>query len=90
MSKSGKIDSIILEKSIYGQVLADRQCNKMGRVTLKKVDFTRGNVNPWINMKENKKGVAYITLYVDNNLLMGYPEAKEEPVVLLEKNGLIL
>ena len=34
------------------------------------------------------KGEVYVTLYIDGNLITGYPEALDEAVELLQKNRL--
>ena len=41
-------------------------------------------------MKKHKKGIMNIALYLDENLLIGDPEAAEEIIELLQRNGLIL
>ena len=63
---------------------------KIGWNFLRKITFIGGNVNPCLYMKKNKKGVVCMALYIDDNLLIGNPEAIKETVQLLWKNGLIL
>ena len=61
----------------------------MGVKILKKVGNTGNNV-PWLYMKESIESILYIPLYIDNNVLMKCPEAMDEAVKLLHKNGLVL
>ena len=37
---------------------------------LKKIDFIRGNVGPYLYMKKRTKGVVYIHVQVDDNLII--------------------
>ena len=50
---------------------ARRQYNKKAVEILKKVGFTGANVDPYIYIKKSMKGIVYIVLYVDNDLMIG-------------------
>ena len=41
-------------------------------------------------MKRSEKGLVYIALYVDENLVVGHPEAIKQVIQDLRENGLIL
>ncbi len=47
-------------------------------------------MNPCLFVKRNEKGLVYIALYVDDNLLVGHPEAIEQVIQELWENDLIL
>ena len=84
-----KDDCIILEKSIYSLVQVARQYNKKA-VQIKKNYFSGGNVDPCLYRKKSRKGVVYLALHMDDNLLIGNLETVEKAIDLLQKNGLIL
>ena len=41
-------------------------------------------------MKKSSKGIGYKALYIDDNLMVGNPEAIDEITEALWKNGLVL
>ena len=57
---------------------------------LRKIRFTGGDVNPCLFVKKSSKGIVFITLYVDDNLLVGHPDAIEDAIQQMKKHGLIL
>ena len=57
---------------------------------MKKVGFARGTVDPCLHMKKSLKGIIYVALYVDDNLMMGNPKAIDKAVEQLKKNRLEL
>ena len=38
----------------------------------------------------SRKGIVYVALYVDNNLMVGDVEAIDEGIAALKENGLVL
>ena len=82
-------DCVILQNCIIGLVQVVRQYNKEVAEILKKIGFTGNYVNPFHYMKQSIKGRVYVALYVDDNLMVGNPEAKDEVVKLLQQNGLV-
>ena len=84
-------------------VQATRQYHEKAVEILGKVGFARGNVNPCLDMKntrvnvnpcldmkKNTKGIIYIASYVDDDLMIGNPEAIDKVLEQLKKNGLVL
>ena len=57
---------------------------------LKKIGFTGGDVDPCLYMKKSKKGLVFIALYVDDNLMVGHPKAIDEAIEGMKKHGLVL
>mgnify|MGYP006210543549 CR=1 FL=1 len=37
-----------------------------------------------------KKGVVFVAIYVDDNLIVGHPEAIEDTIEQLKKNGFVV
>ena len=66
------------------------QYNKKAMEILKKVGFTRGNDDPCLCMKKSTKGIVYVTLYTDDNLMIESPESINDAAEQLKKNGLVL
>ena len=83
-------DVLELGKCIYGLVQAARQYFKKAVATLKKIGFEGGEVDPCLMVLKTRKGICYIALYVDDNLLVGTPEAIDEVIAALKGEGLIL
>ena len=90
MSDIGKDDCIILNKCIYGLVYAVRQYYKKAIEILKNWRLVGGNVNPCLYVKKSMKGVVYIALYVDDNVMGGDVAAIDETISALKNNTLVL
>ncbi len=86
----GDDDALLLQRCIYGLVQSARQYHKKIVEILRKIGFEGGEVDPCLFMRKSKKGLVYIALYVDDNLLVGHPAAIEETVQQLKAHGLIL
>ena len=41
-------------------------------------------------LKQSTKGIVYVALYIDDNLMIGIPDAIDEAVEQLKKNDLVL
>ena len=49
-----------------------------------------GNVCPCLYIKKSAKGVVYVVLYVDDNLMVGDMAAIDDAISALKRNGLVL
>ena len=67
MKGFAKDDCLILEICIYGMRVVE---------ILKRVGFIKDHVNPCLYMKKSMKCVVHVAFYVDDNLMIGNPEAK--------------
>ena len=84
-------DVLILDKCIYGLVQSARQYHKKAVKILRKIGFEGGDVDPCLLVKESTKfGRIYIALYVDDNLIVGHPQAIKETIQELRDEGLVL
>ena len=54
------------------------------------IDFTRFNFDPCLYMKQSTKGIIYIALHIDDNLMVWSHEANDEAVRLLQEYVLLL
>ena len=82
-----KIDCIILNKCIYCLVQASRQYYKKAVKILKNSGFVGSNVNPCLYIKKSVKGIVYVALYVDDNLMLGN---MNNASAALKSKGLVL
>ena len=87
MSNIGKDECIILNKCIYDLVEGGRQYYEKA---LKNSGFIGGNVDPCFYVKKSEKGVVYIALYVDNNLMVEDVVAIDDAITALKRHGLVL
>ena len=62
-------DCIILNKCIYHFVQVAPQYNKKAMEILKNSDFVGGSIDPCLYVKKSSKGVGYVALYIDDNLM---------------------
>ena len=85
----GKDYCIALDKCIYGLIQTMRQYYKNDIEIWKKAGFSRGNVGLCI-YKKSTKGIVYIGLYVDDNLMVGNSETIDQALESLQKHGLVL
>ena len=79
MTNIKKGDCIILNKCIYGHVQAAWQYCKI-----------RGSFNPCLYVKKSTKGIVYVALYVDDNLLIGDIATIDDAIEALKSKGLVL
>ena len=63
-----------------------RQYYKRAAKILKKAAFREGNADTCLYMRKGANGILYIALYVDENLMVGNPEA----IDALQKYRLVL
>ena len=81
---------LILDKCIYGLVQSVRQYHKKAVKILKKIGFEGGEVDPCLYMRRCAKGIVFLALYVDDNLLVGHPVVIEDTIKKMRKKGLVL
>ena len=90
LEDSSEDEALLLLTTIYGLVQAARQYYKKARSILKKIGFTGGDVDPCLFMKESSKGLVYVALYVDDNLIVGHRAAIDDAIKQMKKHGLVL
>ena len=49
-----------------------------------------GNVDPFLCDKNSKKGIVYVALCVDDNLMIGDVKAIDDANAFFKENGLVL
>ena len=57
---------------------------------MKKVGFTRGNVDLCLYRKKSTNSIASIAMNLDDDLMIENPKTADETVEQLKKNGLVL
>ena len=90
MSNMQKDDCIILNKCTYGLIQVARQYDKKAVKILKNSGFMGGNDNPYLYVKRSAKGIVYVGLYVDCNLMIGNMVTIDDTIVAVERKGLVL
>ena len=80
---------IILNKWIDGLVQAVRQCYKKAIKILKNSGFAR-IINQCLYMKKCAKGIVFVALYLDDNLMMGNMVARDDTIEAFKNKGLVL
>ena len=90
MQDTTKDDVLLFTACIYGLVQAARQYYKKVVKILKEIGFTGGDVDPCLFCKQSDKGICFIALYVDDNLLVGHPAAIDDAIRQMRKHDLIL
>ena len=91
MKNVTKDDVLALLKCIYGLVQAARQYHKKFVAILRSIGFEGGDVDPCLFTRRDSKGLVFVGLYVDDNLIIGHKAAVEDTICQLrEKGGLVL
>ena len=85
-----KDDCIILKKCIYGLVQAAQQYYKKAVEILRSSGFKGGNIDPCLYVKKSMKGIVYVAIYVDDNLMKGDKAAIDDAIMTLKNKGLVL
>ena len=83
-------EALLLLQTIYGLVQSARQYYKKARSILLKIGFKGGTVDPCLFYRKNKKGLVFIGLFVDDNLLIGDPAAIDDAIEGMRKHGFTL
>ncbi len=73
-------DVLALNKFIYGLVQAARKYHKKAVEVLQKIGFNGGEADPCLFWKIYEKGVVFVAIYVDDNLIVGHPKAIEDTI----------
>ena len=90
MANVKKDDCIILNKCIYGLVEAAHQYYKKAIEILKSSGFVGGSIDPCLYVKKIMKGIVYIALYVDDNLMIDISAAIDDAILAVKNKGLVL
>ena len=90
MSDVKKDDCIILDKCIYSLVQAACQYYKKAVKILKSSGFIGGNIHLCLYIKKSAKGIVYVALYVDDNLMIGNNATIDDAILALKNKGLVL
>ena len=85
-----KDDCIILNKCIYGLVQAAWQKYKKTIEILKNSGFVGGTINPCLYVKKSMKGIVYLALYLDDNLMIGDFATIDDAIKVLKSKELVL
>jgi hypothetical protein len=81
---------LLLRQCIYGLVQAARQYFKRIKKTLHSIGFKGDDADKCLFCRRCKKGICYIAVYVDDNLMVGDIDAIDDTIKSLEKHGYIL
>ena len=76
-------DVLALLKCIYGLVQAARQYHKKFVEILRSIGFKGGDVDPCLFTRKDSRGLVYVGLYVDDNLVVGHKDAVEDTICQL-------
>ena len=90
MYNISKDDFIILNNYIYGLIHVVKQYYKKANEILKKSGFLGGNDDPCLYLKKSGKGIVYVALNIDDDLIKRDIEVIYEVIAALKENGLIL
>ena len=74
----------ILDKGIYGLVQAAQQYWKIFIKSMEKFGFNTSKANLCLMYKKNEKGICIMSIYVDENFLVGHEEALDEAIDQIE------
>ena len=88
MFNIGKDNCIILNKCV--SIKQQGSIIKKTIEILKNLGFVEGNVDPCLYIKESAKGVVYIALHVDNNIMVGNMVAIDDAISALKSHRLVL
>ena len=89
MTNIKKDDYIILNKYIYELVQAAWQYYENAVEILKSSGFIIGSIDTCLYNEKSAKGIVYIALYVDNNLMVGDIAAIVDAIDALKNKGLV-
>ena len=90
MSNVKKDDRVILNKCIYHLVQAVWQYCRKAVVILKSSGFIRCIVDLCLYVKRSNKGLVYIALYIDHNLMLVEIAAIDNAIETLKNKKLVL
>jgi hypothetical protein len=88
--KAKEAECCLPQKTIYGLVQSARQFYKKLVKVLMILGFNGGYTNPCLMTRQNKLGVVFIALYVDDCLCIGNDAAIKDLVKGMETQGFTL
>ncbi len=83
-------DALVHKKRIYWLVQAAQQYHNKAVQILHKIGFEGGDVDPCLYVSKSEKGLVFIAIYKDDNLLVGNEEAIDEIIKLIQSEGFSL
>ena len=75
---------------MYGLVQAAQQYYKKAAEILKSSGVEGGSIDSCLYVKRSAKGIVYIALYVDDNLMVANKAAMDDAILALKNKGLVL
>ena len=81
----GEDECLQLLKTIYGLVQSARAFYRKLAEALKSIGFVQSLADPCLFIKNIKKGVCFVALWVDDCLFMGHKSVLQESVEMLQK-----
>ncbi len=81
-------DVLALNKCIYGYLQATKLYHKQDVKELHKIGFNGREVGSCFFRKRYEKGVVFVAIYVDDNLIVGHPKAIEDTIEQVEKESI--
>ena len=75
---------------MYGLVQAAQQYYKKAAEILKSSGVEGGSIDSCLYVKRSAKGIVYIALYVDDNLMGANKAAIDDAILALKNKGLVL
>ena len=85
-----KDDCVILNKCIYSLVQAAWQYYKKAVKILKSSGFIGGSIDLCLYIKKSTKGIVYVALYLNDNLMIGDIAIIDDAIEALKNKGLVL
>ena len=85
--KARNDECCLLKKSIYGLVQAARQYFKKYIDVLRKAGFKGGNVDPCLMYRRTGNDIVYISIHVDDALLVGTKKGIKDAIADIKKGG---
>ncbi len=76
-------------KCIYGLVKATQQYRKKAFEVLHKIRFNGDHVDPCLFWKQYEKGVVFVAIYLNDILIVDYPDELEDTIKQLRKMDLL-
>ena len=79
-------DVLLLQKGIYGLVQAARQYWKKFIGVMEKLGFKLSKADPCFMFRRNEHGICMISIYVDDNFLVGEDDAVDQTTAQLQEH----
>ncbi len=85
-----QVDVLALNKCISGLVQTITKYHNKAVEDLHKIGFTGEEVDPCLFWKQYEKGVVFVAVNLDDNLVVDHPEAIKYTAEQLKKNGFVV